>query len=440
MKTLIQKVRVLCPDQQIDAVQDIAMADGQIIGYAEAGVGVAEVSPDVTLDGTGKYLFPGLIDCAVQLGEPGGIYAGNIASETRAAALSGVTSVACQPNTSPVIDEPSVVQLIRRRAEAADQAKVYCLAALTRGNAGTQLSEMGALQQEGVVAVTNANHPIADSLVLRRAMRYADSFGLPLVLNPVDAWLTPDAGVHEGELSTRMGLSGISVAAETAALLRDIAIADDLDIALHVGRLSAGKSLDWVQAAKAQQSAITCDVAIHQLLLSELETEGFNALAHVQPPLRAHEDRERLLAGLKQGEIDILTSDHRPLSKDKKDGPFAETVPGISGVETLLPLVWHLIAQYDLSPLAVLKTVTTNPAKRFGIPGGSLAIGKPADVVLYDPMALDDISVQRFNSAGQNSPFDNWLSSGAVEQVWVGGQPKVGAESTAAGFPASCQI
>lgn len=439
MKTLIQNARVLCPDQQMDAVQDMAMADGQIIGYAEAGVGIAELTPDQVVDGTGKYLFPGLIDCAVQLGEPGGIYAGSIASETRAAALSGVTSVVCQPNTAPVIDEPSVVQLIRRRAEAANQARVYCLAALTRGNAGEQLSEMGALKREGVVGVTNANHPIADSLVLRRAMRYAESFGLPLVLNPIEAWLTPDAGVHEGELSTRMGLSGISVAAETAALLRDIAVADDLGIALHVGRLSAGKSLDWVQAAKAQQSAVTCDVAIHQLLLSELETEGFNALANVQPPLRAHEDRERLLRGLKQGEIDIVTSDHRPLSRDKKDGPFAETIPGISGVETLLPLVWHLIVQYELSPLDALATVTANPARRFGIPGGSLAVGKPADVVLYDPMALEDITVSQFNSAGKNSPFDNWLSSGAVEQVWVGGQPKISTDTTA-GLPESCQI
>jgi dihydroorotase len=422
MKTLIQQARVLCPKNNRDEIADIAIAEGKIVGYGASGEGVAGFSADDTVSAKSQWLIPGLVDIATKLREPGSTQAATIDSEAKAAVKNGITTVVCQPDTDPVIDEPSVVRYINRSAKEAQAARVECLAALTKGNKGQHLAELAALKEAGCIGATNAGQPIENSLVLRRAMQYAASFKLPIIMNPFDAWLTPKVGGHEGELTTRMGLSPISVAAETAALLRDIAIAEDLGVSLHVGRISSRASMKWIEMAKSRDLPITCDTAIHHLMLSDIDTEGFGVQTNVMPPLRDHADREGLIKALKQGHIDVLTSDHQPLHSDDKDGPFGETVPGISGLDTLLGLVLHLVSRDQMPLLDVLAKVTVNPAKILGLEAGTLEVGAPADIVIYQPDIPTEVDISQFQSQGKTSPFNGWWFGGYVQQTWVAGR------------------
>ena len=327
--------RVVDPANNTDQVIDLHIADGRILAH---GAPPTNFSAGQTLDASGCIVCPGLIDLCTRLGEPGHEQRGTIASETRAAALAGVTTLVCLPDTDPVVDEPSVVELILNRAESAGYARVLPLGALTLGLDGERLTEASALLRQGCVGLSNADNPIRDTRVLRRAMEYASTFSIPLVLQPQDGWLAAGGCAHEGAVATRLGLPGIPVAAETVAIAQLIELAALTGTRLHLSRLTSRRGVDMLREAKRDDLPISADVSINHLHLSDIDVLGFNSLCHVLPPLRDRRDLEALHEAVYDGTIDAVCSDHNPCESDAKMAPFQATYPGISGVESLLPL------------------------------------------------------------------------------------------------------
>jgi dihydroorotase len=420
MSILIENARVIDPASGLDAVTPVCIQGSEILAL---GTIPNDFEPRRRIDASGRWLFPGIIDLSAHLREPGEEHKATIASETQAAARGGVTTVVMPPDTAPPIDSPAEVELISRRAEQACGVRVLTLGALTRALNGEQLAEMAALKRAGVVGVSNARHPLASPLVLRRAMEYAATFGLMVSLSAQDAALAGSGCVHEGAVSTRLGLPGIPEAAETAALGSILALVEQIGARVHVNRLSTRRGAEMIAKARADGLPVSADVAAHQLFLTEVDVAEFNPLCHVLPPLRAQRDREGLREAVARGEIGAICSDHQPHEIDSKLGPFAETKPGISGLETLLPLTLRLVEE-GLMPLsAALARVTIGPAAILGLRSGQLAPGTPADFVLFDPEALTEITLDSWLSAGTNSPFIGWTFSGRVVETWVAGRP-----------------
>ncbi|VAW49451.1 Dihydroorotase [hydrothermal vent metagenome] len=421
MRLAITNGRVIDPAQNIDKITNLYLSRGKIAGIGDQPP--EGFSADKELDATGKWILPGLVDLQARLGEPGSHYAGSIASETKAAVAGGITSICCPPDTTPVNDSQAVTELLQRRARQAATAFVMPIGALTQALKGERLSSIYALKQAGCVALSQANSPIQNALTLKNALEYTASHDIVVMLRCEDRQLKNSGVAHRGAVSTRLGLPEIPPSVETAALARDLILVEETGIRAHFSQLSCARSIEMIAEAKQRGLPITCDVAIHQLHLTEMDVLGFNSLFHVSPPLRSMQDKQALLNGLKTGVIDAVVSDHTPIHKDDKLLPFGESLPGISGLETLLPLLLKLVNDYGLDLMTAIRSVTHNPATILGIKTGSLKNNQSADFCILDPKGYWTLDPEKLVSEGKNTPFKGWEFIGTIEETFFQGRP-----------------
>ncbi len=411
--------RIIDPANGIDQVTDLYLAAGRVAGLGERPEGFQD---GLEIDARGKVVCPGLVDLGARLREPGQEHKGTIRSECRAAAAAGITTLLCPPDTDPVIDTPAVVELIRQRGEQAARARILTLGALTQDLDGENLSEMAALKRAGCVGISNAHRPLASTLVMLRALEYAATFDLKVYLHPQDPALSANGVVHEGAVSTRLGLPGIPEAAETVAVARDLALIERTGIAAHFCRLSSERSARMVARAQHDGLPVSADVAAHQLFLTEMDLLGFDSNCHLIPPLRTQRDRDGLRRALAEGSISAVCSDHQPHEPDAKLAPLGETEPGISALETLLPLVLRLVDEGVLDLPSAIARITSGPAAVIGVEAGTLTVGARADVCVFDPRAHWRLEPRELRSRGHNSPFRGWEFSGRVTHTVLGGR------------------
>jgi dihydroorotase len=413
MKLVIKNARIVDPASGRDGKGALYVADGKISAEFAAA--------DKTIDASGLVAAPGFIDIAARLREPGFEYKATLESEMDAAVAGGVTSIACPPDTDPPLDEPGLVDMLRRRAKSLSRARVYPIGALTTKLEGAALTEMAELAEAGCVAFSQANTPLADTQVLWRALQYAATFGFPVWLRVEDAWLAKGGVAHDGEVATRLGLAGIPAFAETVALGTLLELVRATRARVHVCRLSSAAATELMRAAKREGLPVTCDVGVHHLHLSDVDLSFFDANCRLEPPLRSQRDRDALAAALADGTIDCLCSDHTPVDEDGKHLPFAEAQPGATGLELLLPLALKWGEARGLSLAATLARITSDAARVLGVASGRLAVGAPADIVLFDPAAPRRITPETLKSQGKNTPFVGSELSGSVRCTIVAG-------------------
>ena len=419
MKIEINHGRLIDPRDGIDKKTSLFVAAGKV-----AAIGSAPPAwhANRVIDAAGMIVCPGLIDISARLREPGFEYKATLESELQAAIAGGVTSLACPPDTDPPLDEPGLVEMLKHRARSLNLAHVYPIGALTAGLKGETITEMGELTDAGCIAFSHADAPLADTQVLLRAIQYAATFGYRVWLRPQDAHLSRGGVAHDGEVAMRLGLPAIPACAETIALGTIFALARVTGSAVHLARLSTHEGVACVRDAKRAGLAVTCDVAINHLHLCDADIGWFDAHCHLVPPLRGVPDRDALRAGLADGTIDLLCSDHTPVDDDGKQLPFAEAEPGATGLELLLPLTLKW-AREDRVPLAsALARVTADPARVLGVDAGHLAVGAPADVCIFDPEQRWIVLPGALKSQGKNTPFLGLELQGKVRYTLVGGQ------------------
>ena len=419
MKIRIHSGRVIDPAVNEDAVRDVFVDEGLIVDPHQAG---ENFTAEHEIDATGKIVCPGLVDLQARLREPGEEHKATMQSELEAAVAAGITSVCVPPDTNPIIDTPAMVHMVRQRGRRIEKARVYPLGALTAGLAGERLTDMAALRDAGCTALSNGDHSIDNTLVMRRAMQYASTFDLTVFLTALDPWLKGNGCVHEGEVSTRLGLPAIPEAAEVVALARELALIETTGAHAHITQLSCARSVEKIREAKTRGLNVTAAVSAHHLHLSEQDIGEFDTRCHVMPPLRSIADRDALREGLASGVIDAICSDHQPHGLDAKLAPFSESAPGIAGLETLLPLTLKLVDEKIISLLDAISRVTIQPARILGIDVGQLTPGAPADVCIFDPSATWQVDSTDLQSRGNNTPFDGQSLSGVVKTTFVAGR------------------
>jgi dihydroorotase len=419
MNVEIRGARVVDPAGGRDESASLWIADGRIaaIGAAPAGLGA-----DETIDARGLVACPGLVDLSARLREPGFEYKATLESEMAAAAAGGVTTLACPPDTDPPLDEPGLVEMLKRRASGLHGARVHPLGALTVGLKGERLAEMVELAEAGCIGFFQGNAPLPDNATLLAAMRYAATFGFTVWLQPQDPALARGGVAHEGEIATRLGLAPIPAIAETVAVRTILEVMKATGARVHLARLSTAASIELVQRAKSRGLPLTCDVAVHHLHLSDRDVEGFDSRANLAPPLRDPADRERLRRAAAEGVIDAVCSDHTPVDDDAKLVPFGEAEPGATGLELLLPLTLQWGRECGLDISRTLSAVTSRPAAVLGLAAGTLAVGGPADVCLFDPLAKWVVKPRALASQGKNTPFVGTELTGRVVRTIVGGR------------------
>lgn len=419
MRIQISNGRVIDPANGFDAEAEIAIEDGHILACGDIP---KEFQADEVIDADERIVCPGLIDLAAHLCEPGAEHKGTIASETRAAAAGGITTLCVPPDTNPIIDTTAVAELIHQKAEAAGFARVVTLGALTQQLKGEQLAEMVKLQQDGgCVGVSNARRPVKNTLIMRRAMEYAASCGLTIFLHADDPGLSGQGCVHEGGISTRLGLAGIPESAETVAVARELMLIEQTGVRAHFCQLSCAHSVQMIARAQHDGLPVSMDVAAHQLHLTDMDVGYFNSQCHVLPPLRSQRDQDALRNGLSNDCINAICSDHQPHDADAKLAPFAETEPGISALETLLPLSLRLVDDGVLSLPDLIAKLTSKPAQILGLNRGRLGVGSHADICIFDPQQHWTVKPENFVSNGKNSPFVDWELKGKVTHTLLNG-------------------
>lgn len=419
MNIHIRNGRLIDPRNSIDAMLDVYVADGRIaaIGSAPAGFVATEV-----IDAAGLIVAPGLIELAARLREPGFEYMATLESEMDAAVAGGITSLACPPDTDPPLDEPGLVEMLKHRAKNLHQARLYPVAALTTALKGMELTEMAELVDAGCVAFSQADAPLTDTRVLYRAMQYAATFGFSVWLRPQDSFLARDGVAHDGEVATRCGLPAIPVCAETIALATMLSLAKETGVKLHICRLSSAAGVEMIRLAKQQGLSVSCDVSINHVHLSEMDIGFFDPNCRLNPPLRSLRDRAALRAGLLDGTIDAICTNHAPVDEDAKQLPFAEAESGATGLELLLPLLLKWARQEKVALSDALARVTLRPAQVLCLDAGHLSVGAAADICVFDAEAYWRVEPAALKSQGKNTPFTGQEVQGKVRYTLVDGQ------------------
>jgi dihydroorotase len=419
MRVEIRGARVIDPSSGRDEKASIWIDAGKI---AAVGKAPASFKADEVIDANGLVACPGLVDLSARLREPGFEYKATLESELRAASAGGVTTLACPPDTDPPLDEPGLVEMLKRRAASLERAHVHPLGALTVGLKGEKLAEMAELTEAGCVGFFQANAPLPDLGTLLHAMRYAATFGYTVWLRPQDAALAAGGVAHDGEVATRLGLASIPVVAETIALQTIIELMGVTGARVHIARLSSAAGVALVAAAKSRGAALTCDVAVHHLHLCDRDIGDFDAQCNLSPPLRDPSDRDRLRRGLAEGVIDAVCSDHTPIDDDAKQVPFAEAEPGATALELLLPLTLQWGSESGLGLVETLGAFTHRPARILGVAAGTLAAGARADICLFDPSQSWVVQPQALASQGKNTPFLGLELTGRVVRTLFAGR------------------
>jgi dihydroorotase len=421
-RRLFRGARLLDPESGLDAVGDM-LVDGEhivAVGGNLADAGFTEAAEIV--DCAGLCLAPGLVDMRVQLREPGAEHMESIASGGLAAAAGGVTTIVALPNTEPPVDDIAVVEFIARRAREVRLAKVYTYAAATKGLKGRELTEMGLLAASGALAFTDGVKAVADALVMRRILAYARSFDQLVIQHPEEPSLGGAGEVSEGEIATRLGLPAMTPMAEVIMVERDLRLVEITGARYHATHLSTAAAVEAIRRAKAVGLPVTCDTAPPYFALNETAIGDYRTFAKLSPPLRSEADRQAVIAGLCDGTIDAIASDHAPWDQDSKRLPFSSAACGIVGLETLLPLTLELYHNRHLGLLDALRLVTARPARILRLDAGRLSPGAPADLVLFDPDAAWQIDTDRFRSKSKNAPFDGRPVRGQVHRTIVDGR------------------
>lgn len=418
MRIQISGARLIDPANGVDQSSDIFIDQGKVVAFGQTP---RDFVADQLIDARGLIATPGLVDINASLREPGYGRKGNIASETRAAAAGGITSVCCTPHTKPVLDTPAVAELILDQTRDFGSTKVYPLGAFTQGLAGEQLAELVTLRDAGCIAFTNGLVPLSNNRLLRHALEYAATFDLTVIFHPQDRDLAEGGIAHEGSIATFRGLAGIPETAETVALSRDLLLVEQSGVRAHFSQITSARGARLIAKAQARGLKVTADVAMYQLILTDEALLDFSSEYHVQPPLRSLADREGLRDAVRSGVISSIASHHQPHEIDAKRDPFANTEPGISSIELLLPLAMSLVEEgiFDL-PTAIAR-LTEGPAAAMRLNAGKLSIGSQADIVLFDP-AGQTLVGEQWHSKGSNCPFMGHCLPGAVRYTLLNGR------------------
>lgn len=418
MRIQISGARLIDPANQLDQICDIFIEGGKIaaLGDKPAGFSVEQL-----IDGRGLVAAPGLVDINASLREPGYGRKGNIASETRAAAGGGVTSICCTPFTKPVLDTPAVAELILDQARDHGSTRVFPLGAFTQGLAGENLAELVTLRDAGCVAFTNGLVPFANNRLLRHALEYAATFDLTVIFHPQDRDLAEGGIAHESAAASFRGLSGIPETAETVALSRDLLLVEQSGVRAHFSQITTARGARLIAKAQQRGLNVTADVALYQLILTDEAVLDFSSQYHVQPPLRSIEDREGLREAVRSGVIGVLASHHQPHEVDAKQDPFAATEPGISSIELMLPLALSLVREGVLDLPTAIERMTIGPAQAMRLDAGSLGVGARADLVLFDPEG-QTLTGENWLSKGGNCPFLGHHLPGRVRYTMLNGR------------------
>ena len=417
--------RLVDPASSLDTTGGVVVADGVVADlgpHLARASALAAVGPRgiETVDCAGAVLAPALVDMRVQLREPGEEHKETMATAGEAAAAGGVATMVCLPNTRPPIDDPSLVESVFRRARDTCRVRVFPYAAVTRGLLGREMTEIGLLSEAGAVGFSDGTAAIADAQLMRRALAYARIVGRPIIQHPEEPALASGA-MNAGEIATRLGLSGIPVAAEVIMVERDLRLVELTGGRLHVAHVSTGAAVDALRRAKARGLPVSADTAPQYFALNETAVGEYRTFAKLSPPLRGEDDRKAVIEGIKDGTIDAIASDHAPHDQDSKRLPFAQAAAGMIGLETLLAVSLDLVHNGHLSLPGVLAKLTINPATILALKGGRLAKGEPADLVVFDPELPWRIEERNFRSKSKNSPFDGRPVQGRVLRTLVAG-------------------
>ena len=420
MAILLKHARVVDPRNGRDGEFDVRIDNGV----------VAAVGKDLPVDGAtvialpaGTVITPGLIDMHVHLREPGQEHKETIATGAAAAVAGGFTAVACMPNTDPVNDHAAITDLIKLKAREAGLARVYPIGAVSRGSKGEQLTEIAELRQAGCVALSDDGRPVATSLLMRRALEYAGMFGMPIIDHCEDPSLKGDGVAHEGYHAARLGLRGIPGEAEELWIERDITLAGMTHGIFHVAHMSTAGSLRAVRNGKSRGIRVTTEVAPHHFVLTDEALEGYDTNVKMNPPLRSDIDRDALIAGLADGSIDVIATDHAPHHRDEKHVEFDRAPFGITGLETCVSLTFDRLVHRGVIPLRrMVELLSVNPSAILRVPGGSLSEGVPADITILAPDATVTVRASAFKSKSRNTPFEGWTLKGGVAATLVAGR------------------
>ncbi|UYO47487.1 dihydroorotase [Rhodopseudomonas palustris] len=419
---LLANARLIDPSRDFDGIGDVLIADG-VIRDARRGIGAAGV-PEGTdiVNCAGMVVAPGLVDMRAFVGEPGASHRETFASASQAAAAGGITTIVCQPNTSPVIDNSATVDFVMRRARDTAIVNIHPMAAITKGLAGAEMTEIGLLKAAGAVAFSDGDLSITNAQVMRRALTYARDFDALIVHHTEDPDLVGEGVMNEGEFATRLGLAGIPNAAETVMLERDIRLVMLTRGRYHAASLTCIESLEIMQRARDLGLPVSASVSINHVALNENDIGPYRTFLKLAPPLRTEDDRKALIAALASGLIDVVMSDHNPQDVEVKRLPFAEAAAGAIGLETMLPAGLRLVHAGELDLLSLIRAMSTRPAELLGLPGGTLRAGSPADLIVIDPDVPWLVDPDELKSKCKNTPFDEARFSGRVTRTIVGGR------------------
>lgn len=412
--TLFKNARLLDPATRLDAKGAVLVRDGRI---AEVGPGVFvdAIQDDVeVVDCGGRCIAPGLVDMRCQTREPGEEHMETLASLQASAVAGGVTTLATLPNTNPIIDDVSLLEFVERLAQEVGLVNVHPYAAATKGLRGEEMTELGLLAASGAVGFTDATRAIADPVVMRRLLSYSTMFGRPIIQHPEEPTLAREGCATEGEIATRLGLPGIPACAEVMMIERDLQLVRLTGGRYHAAHVSTAAAIEAIRKAKAEGLPVTCDTAPQYFALNELAILDYRTFARMSPPLRPEADRRAVAAGLADGTVDAIASDHNPEDQDSKRVPFTQAVPGAVGLETLLPVSLGLVHDGTMSLLDVIDRLTVRPAGILGLEVGRLTVGAWADLVVFEPDRAVRIDADRFRSKCKNSPFDGKPAQGRV--------------------------